>query len=235
MKIKRIILSLAFCILTVFSAFSVLGSAAEKLTVNGESVSKGDTVTFSFYMSDVKDPIEAAGAYISFNSEFLEYIDGSIGFDVLQNAMINVGDESIYYCAINVTNGFDFKEEGLVVTASFKVLDSANGATVITNTFDEIFTFVNEEEDLTPDDYTSRTVISVNDTSENETAYSGIKASDVTETSDIAVSADTGSVAQSDSDSKNGISAGLIIAMIAVLLAAAAVTIVLLKKRSSNK
>ena len=148
--------------------------------------------------------------------------------------MINVGDESIYYCAINVIDGFDFKEEGLVVTASFKVLDTANGATVITNTFDEIFTFVNEEEDLTPNDYTSRTVISVNDTSDNA-VHSGIKAADVTETSDIAAAANTDSGTQDDSDKKNVISRGLIIVLATVLLAAALGSVVFLKKRNSSK
>ena len=235
MKIKKIILNSTVLILIFFSICIISGSADETLTVNGKNVSKGDTVTFTFYMSDVKDPIEAAGAYINFNPEFLEYIDGSIGFDVLQNAMINVGEESIYYCAINVIDGFDFKEEGLVVTLSFKVLDTASGATVITNTFDEIFTFVNEEEDLTPDDYTSRTVISVNDTSGNAAVHSGVNAADVTETSDIIVnSADTDSINRNNNDTKNGISVWLIVSLAAALLAAAAVTVVFLKKRNNK-
>ena len=231
MKLGKNFLSAVFFMLTVFSMF-VSAFADEKLTVNNTNVSKGDTVTFEYYMSGVKDPIEAAGAYITFNPEFLEYIDGSIGFNVLENAMMNVGEDSIYYCAINVTEGFDFNDEGLVVTASFKVLDTASGSTIISNSFDEIFTFENEEEDLSPEDYTARQVIKVNDNLENKNTHSGIKAADVTETSDIVTNS---AVTQSDSDTKNGISTGLIAALVIVFLAVTVGIFALLKKKKSKK
>lgn len=218
MKVNRRIFSLSFCMLIIFSVLSITGSASEKLTVNGEKVSKGDTVTFSYYISGVSDPIEAAGAYLSFNPEFLECIEDSVGFDVLHNAMKNVNDDSIYYCAIDVKDGFDFKEEGLVITASFRVLNTAKGSTVITNTFDEIFTFENEDEDLTPDDYTSRTVISVNDPSV-AALYSGVNADDVT----------GGQSAES-----NLASAVIVIVIAAVVVLAAAGAFILVKKKKSD-
>ena len=121
--------------------------AAEQLTVNSVSVSKGDIVNYSFYMSDVTDKVEALGAFIYYDSDYLEYIDDSIGFDVLKNAMTNITEDQIYYCAIDVEDGFDFENEGLVVTASFKVLDTASGSEMIINHFDEIFTFENEDVD----------------------------------------------------------------------------------------
>lgn len=224
---------LMFSVIMVLNIFCSSSYAEQNLTVNGINVSKGDTVTFSYYMSDVDSPIEAAGAYLYYNHEYLEYIDGSIGFDILQNAMVNVGEESIYYCAINVTDGFDFKEEGLVVTASFKVLDTAEGATLVKNTFDEIFTFENEDEDLTDDDYNSRTVITVNDSSGNTAVHSGIDANDVTETFDIALTSENNSDIQPES-TDNNISAGIIIGAVIVLIAAAAAVVVLLKKEKSK-
>ncbi len=224
---------LIFSVTMVFNMFFVSSYAEQNLTVNGENVSKGDTVTFSYYMSGVDSPIEAAGAYLYYNHEYLEYIDGSIGFDVLQNAMVNVGEESIYYCAINVTNGFDFKEEGLVVTASFKVLDTAEGATLVKNTFDEIFTFENEDEDLTENDYNSRTVISVNGSSDNAAVHSGIDANNVTETFDIAVTSENNSDVQAESPDNN-VLASIIIGAVIVLIASAAAFVFLLKKKKQK-
>ena len=156
----------------VFTA-SFAAYADDALTVNGESVKKGDTVTFEYYMSGVKDPLEAAGATIEYDPSCLEYIDGSIGFDVFRNAMYNAAENGIYYSAIDVIDGFDFTDEKLVVKASFKVLDSAKGDMTITNSFKEIFTIVNEDVDLTENDYKGRTVTTVS------AAYSGNDAPNV--------------------------------------------------------
>ena len=68
----------------------------------------------------------------------------------------------IYYSAIDVLSGFDVKDEKLIVHAEFKVLDGAKGEQEITHNFSEIFTFENEDTDLSADDYKDRTVITVN-------------------------------------------------------------------------
>lgn len=221
MKFNKVIFSIIFIILTIFP---ICAYAKEKLTVNNIEVSKGDIVTFEYYMSEVDEPIEAAGAYIIYNHDFLEYVDDSIGFDVLGNAMTNIGEETIYYCAIDVTDGFDFKEEGLVVTASFKVLDNASGATVISNSFDEIFTFENESEDLTSDDYTGRTVIKVNGNLTGEATHSGINAANIT---DIETS--------SNAENESNVSLALIIILSVAIIAAAAIIFIFIKKKKFSK
>jgi len=230
MKLHSIIILTALLLIGIFITPAY---AEQELTVNSVKVKKGDIVTFEYYMSDVKDPIEAAGAYIVYNHDFLEYIDGSIGFDVLQNAMTNVGEDSIYYCAIDVVNGFDFQEEGLVVTAKFKVLDTASGSTVITNRFDEIFTFVNEDEDLSPKDYNSRTVITVNSTDSNKDIHSGINAADVSETLDNAILNSTVSVDEASGD--DNISKAAVVLLSVIILIAVAAIVIIFRMRSRKK
>lgn len=150
-------------LLIALLAFPAAVYADSAATVNGKAVSSGDTVTFSYYMGGVKDPLEAAGAYIQYDPKSLEYIDGSIGFDVFGNALYNIEEGNIYYSAINVVSGFDLNDEKLIVKLSFKVLDKAKGDLTITNTFDEIFTMTNEDVDLTEADYKARTETEVSD------------------------------------------------------------------------
>lgn len=157
-------------------SFATIAFADGTVTVNGEAAAAGDTVTFEYYMGGVADPLEAAGAYIEYDPKSLEYIDGSIGFDVFSNAMFNAGKGSIYYSAIDVVNGFDLKDEKMIVKLSFKVLDGAKGDLTVTNTFDEIFTMTNEDVDLTEKDYTSRTVTSVNTYTKNDAPHRGVDA-----------------------------------------------------------
>ncbi len=167
--------ALMTALLAVPSA-ATIAFADETITVNGEAAAVGDTVTFEYYMGGVADPLEAAGANIEYDPKSLEYIDGSIGFDVFSNAMFNAGEGSIYYSAIDVVNGFDLKDEKMIVKLSFKVLDGAKGDLTVTNTFDEIFTMTNEDVDLTEKDYTSRTVTSVNTYTKNDAPHHGIDA-----------------------------------------------------------
>ena len=188
--------------------------AAEQLTVNSVSVSKGDIVNYSFYMSDVTDKVEALGAFIYYDSDYLEYIDDSIGFDVLKNAMTNITEDQIYYCAIDVEDGFDFENEGLVVTASFKVLDTASGSEMIINHFDEIFTFENEDVDLTQNDYTSREVITVNGKMYHEELSHGKSVSDVTESIDQAAVKNSSAVLEKNSNKPLFYTIGVVIGIL---------------------
>lgn len=157
--------------------------ADEKITVNGQPVSCGDTVTYEYYIGGIDSPVEAVGAYIDYDASSLEYVDNSIGFDVLQGAMIKEQTGSIYYCAINIYSGFDFNEEGLAFRASFKVLDGAEGELKITNRFDEFFTLDNESVDLTPNQYKVRESLLINAVDEQSfsSLVSPINANDVTE------------------------------------------------------
>ncbi|MBQ3969669.1 MAG: hypothetical protein II685_04185 [Clostridia bacterium] len=159
-------IQLIFAVIIIM-LFPVTAHAETELNVNGTKVSHGDVVTYEYYLSGVKDPIEAVGAYLIYDPQSLEYIEGSVGFDVLENAMINFEEGNIYYSAINIYDGYDCTDEQLLVRASFKVCESAKGSLLINNQFDEIFTFVNEEEDLSPSDYTSRQNILINDSGGN--------------------------------------------------------------------
>lgn len=159
--IKKLIctlVALVFCMMTM--PFFV--SADEKLTVNGKEVSKGDIVTYEYYVGGIEDPVAAAGCYIEYDPEFLEYVDDSIGFDVFNNAMFSMNDGVIYYSAVNAISGYDMKSEKLVVSISFKVLDTAKGSTNITHTFDEFFTIKDQSTDLTADDYNDSDTLKVN-------------------------------------------------------------------------
>ncbi len=182
---KKIFLHLSalFCTAVLIFSSSVSAYAAEdKITVNGESVSKGDTVIFEYYMGGIKDPLEAAGATIEYDKKSLEYVEGSIGFGAFGNALYNIDDKVIYYSAIDVVNGFDLSEEKLIVKLSFKVLNSAKGDIKIENKFTEIFTMVNEDVDLTEKDYTSRTVVTVNAKEEpNSDVHKGVDANKIEE------------------------------------------------------
>lgn len=206
--------------------------ASDQLSVNGISVSKGDIVNYSFYMSDVNDKVEALGAFIYYDSDYLEYIDDSIGFDVLNNAMTNITEEQIYYSAIDVVDGFDFKKEGLVVTVSFKVLDTASGSEMIINHFDEIFTFVNEDVDLTPNDYHSREVITVNGEVYQKNSNNGINASDVKESSDQVSVQSSAAVLKQNSNKPLFYTIG---AVILIFLNAFGAAVLLRRKKGSKK
>lgn len=175
------IVSIATALLIVLMMLPLSAAADEEITVNGQAVSKGDTVTFEYYMSGISDAVEGVGSYIEYDSKALEYVEGSIGFDVLNNAIYNIGEGGIYYSAINVINGYDIKDEKLIVSISFKVLDGAKGNLKITNTIDEMFTLVNEEVDLTPDDYEDREVLTVNTYEKNTSPYLGMDANEAAE------------------------------------------------------
>ncbi len=160
---------------------SVTAYADDSVTVNDQPVKAGDTVTFEFRFGSVSDPLEAAEATIEYDPKALEYVDGSIGFDVFKNAVFTADEGLIYYSAIDVINGFDFSKESMAVKLSFKVLDSAKGKLTITHRFGEIYTFVNEDEDLTPDDYTSRAITTVNTYKENDSPNKGLDAEKIDE------------------------------------------------------
>ena len=87
MKNRIKALSCLFFSVVMMLMLSLSAFADSSITVNGEEVKSGDTVTFEYYLSGVKDPIEGAGAYITYDSSALEYVEDSIGFDVLKNAM----------------------------------------------------------------------------------------------------------------------------------------------------
>lgn len=182
-KISKSTVSLVVALIMLLMSTQLVAFADEKLTVNGTEVSKGDIVTYEYYVGGIDDAVCAAGCYIEFDPEFLEYVDDSIGFDVLNNALINfknVKDGSIYYSAVNAINGYDMSDSKLVVSISFKVLDTAKGSTEITHTFDEFFTVEDDSTDITSKEYTDSENIDVNTfDGKNTSPYLGTDADEV--------------------------------------------------------
>ncbi|MBQ1517589.1 MAG: hypothetical protein IIZ46_05255 [Clostridia bacterium] len=178
-RIKTCISALMILALLV-CVFPVTGSADEKITVNGQEVNKGDTVLYEYFVEvKVEGTIAGAGCYLEYDKDNLEYIDGSIGFDIFNNAMYNITDNGvIYYSAVNAY-GYDFVGEKLIISAAFKVKDNAKGAAYIKHTFDEFFTLENENEDLKKSDYVEREVVTVNDYEKNTAPYLGTDAEEM--------------------------------------------------------
>jgi len=171
--------------LLLFSLFvgtlPIIGSADEKITVNGTQVNKGDTILYEYFVEvKTEGTIAGAGCYLQYDTNCLEYVDGSIGFDIFNNAMYNITDGVIYYSAVNAY-GYDFVGEKLIISLAFKVKDTAKGATEIKHTFDEFFTLENENADLRKDEYTDRVVITVNDYDKNKAPYLGTDAEEMQE------------------------------------------------------
>ncbi len=180
---KKKLLSVLALLMKVFaltSLISVTAFADDALTVNGQTVNKGDTVTYEYYVGGVQKEVGGAGCYINFDTSFLQYIDGSIGFDVFNNAMHNISaDEgAIYFSAVNAY-GYDLKTERMIVTVSFKVLDTAQGSTTVKCEFDEFFPNDEEMKDYTKDEYTDREVTTVNTYEKNEAPYLGTDADEM--------------------------------------------------------
>ncbi|MEE3449847.1 MAG: cohesin domain-containing protein [Acutalibacteraceae bacterium] len=180
-RISKICISALLLISMFVFTLPVIGSADEKMTVNGKEVKKGDTVLYEYFVEvKAEGTIAGAGCYLDYDKDCLEYIDGSIGFDIFNNAMYNITDGKIYYSAVNAY-GYDFTGEKLIISAAFKVKDTSKGAVEIKHTFDEFFTLENENEDLTKKDYVEREVVTVNDYEKNTAPYLGTDADEMQE------------------------------------------------------
>lgn len=162
-------------ILILFSAFLIFcmcvpAAAAENLKVNGKDVKAGDTVTYEYYIEGIDEVVAGAGAYVTYDPKFLQYVDDSIGFDKFNNAMFTVKEGNIYYAAVNAINGYDLSEKSLVISVTFKVLDSAKGSTKIEHKFDEFFAGDDDLTDISSDKYSDQSVLTVN-------TYEGVNSS----------------------------------------------------------
>ena len=180
-RIEKVI-SMIISAVLLLSVCSMGAYAAEKLTVNGKEVKAGDTVTYEYYVGGIDDAVAAAGAFITYEPDFLKYVDGSIGFDVFNNAMFSVNDDNgvIYYAAVNSINGYDLKEKGLAVSLSFEVLSTAKGSTTIEHKFDEFFTIKDESTDIDEDEYEDENKLIINSyDGTNSSPYLGVDANHV--------------------------------------------------------
>lgn len=163
------IISILFSVFFIF-CMCVPAAAAENLKVNGKDVKAGDTVTYEYYIEGIDEVVAGAGAYVTYDPKFLQCVEDSIGFDKFNNAMFTVKDGSIYYAAVNAINGYDLSEKSLVISVTFKVLDSAKGSTKIEHKFDEFFANDDDLTNILSDKYSDKSVVTVN-------TYEGVNSS----------------------------------------------------------
>lgn len=179
MKIRKILSSIVTASL-IFTMFSVCALGAEAVKINGESANPGDTVTYEYCVSGIESPVAGVRGTVTYDTSILEYVDGSIGFDVLNNAIYSLDEGKIEYSAVNPFDGYDFSVNGLVVSLSFTVCDSAKGSTDIKNSFGEFFTVDNYDTDIDASQYQDNTKITVNSyTGVNSAPYLGSNADDI--------------------------------------------------------
>lgn len=184
MKINIAKIIAVTAILSIFFSVSLCSvSAAESFKVNGESVSKGDIITYEYYIGGIKDPLAGVVGVVKYDDKYLEYVDDSIGFDAFNNAIFAVNDGAISYSAMNSISGFDLSDEKLAVSVSFKVINTASKSINITHSFNEIFTIkalLDNSPDLTSDQYDDRTALKVNKyDGVNSSPYLGTDADEV--------------------------------------------------------
>lgn len=120
---NKIICSVTVCIITALSVFSAF--AADAITINSESFSVGDTIT---YNADLKLNSDCSGinAVLTYDSDSLELDESSLNVPNLGQTIANSSERgTVKFVAIDVENGFDFKEEKLLISATFKIKDNA--------------------------------------------------------------------------------------------------------------
>ncbi|MCQ4023168.1 MULTISPECIES: cohesin domain-containing protein [unclassified Ruminococcus] len=153
MKIKSVsksFLSVMLSCATLMCALSLCQSASaaegKKCTVNDVELSVGDVFTYTLDISDVKEKLSGIDISIYYNPEDLSLNSDKISLPVFKNAVMNPKIQGeIRLNAIDAANGFDFSNGGTVISAEFKVLDSAKDATNVTFSVRELYNMDVEE------------------------------------------------------------------------------------------
>lgn len=123
------------CFALILLLFAVTAVSAEEgaqttaqLTINDEAkVNVGDTVKFTLYLSEVKDPIIGFEMRIFYDDEFLEYQEKSLDFEKFEVVFFNesiAGKLPMNWT--DFTHPADFADKGVFLTADFKVLKGGN-------------------------------------------------------------------------------------------------------------
>ncbi|MEE1057635.1 MAG: hypothetical protein UH239_10375 [Acutalibacteraceae bacterium] len=122
--IKRIIVSIFM--MTIIMCLGITSANATDIKINGETFSNGDTLT---YIADFQCDEAFAGINITvkYPVEVLELDKESVNVPNLGSMAIANTDTpgEIRFTATDIGSGFDFTEEKLLVSATFKVKDGA--------------------------------------------------------------------------------------------------------------
>lgn len=122
--VSRIINCFAAALMIPMSVIMVF--AANTVTVNSKEFNEGDTVTFTVKLKADKN-CSGINAEVNYDSDSLELDKSSINVPNLGQTIANSEKAgSIKFAAIDVAKGFDFKEEKLLISASFKIKEKAS-------------------------------------------------------------------------------------------------------------
>lgn len=175
MKITKRILSVvaAVLILTVSCLTAVVSADENTLTFNdGKTANVGDTITYTFSLSDCPEPLVGIQMYIYYNPEYLqassEYKTDLTGSVINPTYTDEKGNGQVIVTASDI-NGMDYGSKKTVVSVDFKVLKG--GSSDITYYVTEMYT-LNESSEIVPlTGYAFHQDITVNGSSvsENET------------------------------------------------------------------
>lgn len=178
MKITKRILSVmaAVLILTVSCLTAVVSADENTLTFNdGKTANVGDTITYTFSLSDCPEPLVGIQMYIYYNPEYLqaseEYETDLSGAIINPTYIDDKGNGQVIITASDI-GGMDYSSKKSVVSIDFKVLKG--GESDITYYVTEMYTMdeSGDSPEITPlSAYAFHQDITVNGStvSENET------------------------------------------------------------------
>ena len=147
--VKRIIVSIFM--MTIIMCLGITSANATDIKINGETFSNGDTLT---YIADFQCDEAFAGINITvkYPVEVLELDKESVNVPNLGSMAIANTDTpgEIRFTATDIGSGFDFTEEKLLVSATFKVKDGATTGDIQMDVMELIYT---DLEDIDIDSY----------------------------------------------------------------------------------
>lgn len=138
------------CILVIISMFPV--GAVETVEINNQKIEIGSTITF---VSTLKcdTTISGLNVTVKYPSNSLEIVKDSVNTPNLGMTIANIdNDGEIGFTSLDAQKGLDFKENNLLISASFKVKDGAKNGEITTD-IKEIIDM--NMADIQPENYTS--------------------------------------------------------------------------------
>lgn len=146
MKIKpasKSFFALLLSLTTIYSlAFSpsVLAAEEKKCKVNDVEFSSGDTITYTLEISQANDKFSGIDISIYYDPDCLELNTEKVSVPVFKNALFNSDLKGeIRFNAIDIVDGFDFTNGGVVISAPFKIKDGEKQSSDITFSIRELY------------------------------------------------------------------------------------------------
>lgn len=134
------------------------GDSDKTVEINGQSFKVGDKVKISFYINGVSKSVAGINSTVNYNSSLLTYEEDSIALPNLPGCVYNTSlDNQILFNASNVTSGFDFSGETLLLSASFTINDTSATADTVSINLVELLD--QDTNDINSDEYTTNIVI----------------------------------------------------------------------------